>query len=117
MAELTVQEVVLTGLETTFVSADVGGDTFSNDGRTFLWVDNASGGDITVTLDAVAVAVEKQGFGSVPVTDTAVVVTAGEERLIGPLGIQRFNTSDSKVAVTYSGVTSLTVAAVRLPLV
>ncbi len=110
MAALTVEQITITGLEATPVTASGPGDTFANEGkRTFLWVNNGSGGDITLTFD---------DTGSLPPpgsvafdADVDVIVTAGEVRRIGPFPVDRFT---SVVAVTYSGVTSLTVAAMRL---
>lgn len=109
MAELTVQNISITGLEATFASAAGGGDTFKNDGRTFFEVNNGSGGDITLTFTTPGTV---QG---VAIADPTVVVTAGERRHIGPFDPSIFNNSSGLVAVGYSGVTSLTVAAIRLP--
>ncbi len=107
MAEILVQEVLLTGLEETTQAAAAGGDYFVNDGKTVLHVINGSAGDITVTVDSPKEC--NQGFTH----DAAVVVTAGEERFIGPFDRKRFNDANGRVQVTYSGVTSLTVAALR----
>lgn len=109
MAELTVQNIVVTGLEATFASAAGGGDTFRNDGKTLLEVVNGSGADITVTITTPATA------GGIAIDNPAIVVTAGERRHIGPFEPALFNNSSGLVAITYSGVTSLTIAALRLP--
>jgi len=111
MAELTVQTIVVTGLEQTYASAAGGGDTFNNDGRTFFHVKNGSGGDITLTFTTAGVWPRQ----SLALADPTVVVTAGEERMIGPFDKGAFNDSNGEVAVGYSGVTSLTVAAIKLP--
>ena len=105
MADLTVQDITHTGLDPTYVAAAAGGDTFDNDGHTFFHAFNGSGGDITVTIDSPVDC--NQGFAH----DVAVVVTAGTDRMIGRFPVGRFHSSCS---VTYSGVTSLTVAAIRL---
>jgi hypothetical protein len=109
MAELTVQEIVIAGLEETFAAAAGGGDTFKNDGRTFFHAKNASVGDITLTFTTPG------KIHGVAIADPTVVVTAGEERLVGPFDPSIFNSSAGLVAVGYSGVTTLTVSAVRLP--
>lgn len=109
MAELTVQNIAITGLEATFAAAAGGGDTFKNDGRTFFEVNNASGGDITLTFTTPGT------VGGVAIADPTVVVTAGERRHVGPFDPSIFNNSSGLVAVSYSGVTTLTVAAIRLP--
>lgn len=45
----------------------------------------------------------------------AVAVPDGEERIIGPFSKNRFDDVDGKVQVTYSAVTSVTVAVVEVP--
>ena len=109
MAAITVEQIVVGGTEPTFVAAAGGGDTFANDGaKTMYLVDNASGGAITVTFD---------GTGTGPTSavafddDVATSVGAGEQWHFGPFPKDRFT---SVVSVTYSGVTSLTVAATKL---
>ena len=106
MAELTVQKTSLAGLGPTFVPAQAGGDTFENDGRTWLHVKNGGGSALTVQIDAS----QPCNFGFDH--DASVSVPAGGERLIGPFPRERFG---SKPNITYpGGVTSLTIAAIRL---
>lgn len=108
MATLSVQSVTTAGLEATYATAAGGGDEFSNDGDTIVHVKNGSGGDITVTI-ASQIACNQ---GSTH--NTAVVVTAGEERFIGPFPVDRYNDSDGMVQLTYSGVTSLTLRPMKV---
>ena len=108
MATLAVQKIVRTGLELVPVAATGGGDAFPNDGKTFIYVNNASGGDITVTI------VSQQTIDGLAVADKAVIVTASDARYIGPWPIPLYNDANGLVQLTYSGVTSLTVAALRL---
>lgn len=115
MATLTVQTAVVTGVQPTFNSAAGGGDVFANDGNTYAHFVNGSGGSITVTFDAVPTSVNKEGFGDITISDTAVAIPAGEQRVIGPFPQARFNNSSGQVSMTYSGVTSLTVATIKLP--
>jgi hypothetical protein len=109
MAVLTVQDVVLGGTEVTFAAAAAGGDSFPNDGRTWFRVKNGGGADRTVTVNSQRAC--DQGFDH----DQAVVVTAGEERDIGPFPTERFNDTSARVVATYSSESGLTVAALRLP--
>lgn len=111
MATLTVQTIARTGLETTYAAAAAGGDQFANDGKEFLHVKNGSGGDITVTIES---QVSSPPAGTA-VTNQAVVVTAGEERMIGPFPKSAYNDASGYVQITYSGVTTLTIAAIKLP--
>ena len=114
MAELTVQNIVDTGLEATFASAAGGGDHFTNDGKTFLWVKNGAT-DCNVTVTTQKSTVDVSGFGTLSLSNAAITVTATEERLIGPWPTNRWNDSSSFVQVTYDDVSNVTVAAIKLP--
>ncbi len=116
MATLTVQDIVEAGLTPSLSAAAGGGDQFILDSaqRVFFWADNASGGAITVTIAAQITAKEVAGFGSMTRDDLAVSVGAGVQKLIGPIA-NAFTDTSGFAQVTYSGVTSLTVAAVKLP--
>jgi hypothetical protein len=107
MAALTVQQILVTGLAPSYASAAGGGDTFVNDGDTFLHVFNGGGGSINVTI-APAGSVNGIGF-----EDQVVAVAAGANKMIGPFDPAIFNGA-SGVSVSYSGVTSVTVAAIKL---
>lgn len=106
MATLTVQKPSVAGAALTYVSAAGGGDEFLNTGREFLHVVNAGGGNITVTFNSQTLC--NYGFDH----DMAVTVNAGTDRMIGPFDTVRFNDANTRIQVTYSGVTSLTVAAI-----
>ncbi len=109
MATLATQSITRAGLEATYAAAAGGGDKFAPDANAVLHVKNGSGGDITVT-----VATQGTVVGN-PIADNAVVVTAGEERFIGPWPYEHYSAAaDGLAAITYSGVTSLTVAVFRL---
>jgi len=108
MAELSVQQTGLTGLSPVFSAADVGGDTFVNDGRTVLYVQNGGAVDTTVTVDSPTPC--NYGYEH----DVQVTVPAGEERVIGPFRQDRFNDDNGRAAVAYSEVTLVTVAALSL---
>jgi len=104
---ITVQSMINTGLEATYASANVDGNYFTNDGNTFLHVINGHSADITLTIDSPTQC--SQGSSH----DIAVVITAGEERMIGPFDQGRFNDDNGRVNITYSLVTALTIAAVK----
>lgn len=109
MATLSVQEIVLTGLEPSYDAGAAGGDEFVNGGNTFIHVKNGHTSAQTVTVDSQAKC--SQGFDH----DAAVSVPASGERMIGPFAKDRFNDADGKVQISYSGVTSLTIAVIRIP--
>lgn len=116
MATLTVKDIVEAGLDPALEAAAGGGDQFTNDDsqRTFFVANNGSGSPITVTIPAVDTSKGQAGFGTMTRPDLVVVVPAGEERYIGPVA-NAFTDNSGFAQVTYSGVTSLTVAAVKLP--
>jgi len=102
-----------TGAAATATGCDLlvaAGDTFSNDGRTLLYVDNQSADPITVTV--VAMSECSHGY----LHDLSVVVPAGvAEPIPHPFDRQRFNLS-GKCQVVYAGsdaAADLKVAAVR----
>lgn len=108
MALLSTQVISQTGIAPTFVAASVGGDTFRNTGSNFLHVKNGGASPVTVTIDSV----EKcsHGFDH----DLTVTVAAGADKIVGPLQVKRFNNESGQVSVTYSGVTTVTVASFQL---
>jgi hypothetical protein len=110
MATLAVDNTSVLGVEPTLVTAAGGGDDFPNEGvQTIFVIDNASGGAITVTFDDTGSVspVGAEAFDA----DVAVILGAGTRFYIGPFPLNRFGKS---VAVTYSGVTSLTVGVIRV---
>jgi hypothetical protein len=121
MAVLTVQTSAFTGINHTYTAADVAGDSFLNpdDNRTFLLYKNAN---VTArTLTIAGNATSKPGFGDISAADMGETVTIpgsgtnGGECMVGPFPAGRFNDTNGRVAVTYSAVTNLSVAVVKLP--
>ncbi len=108
MALLTVQKVTAAGIGPTFAAANAGGDAFANNGRTMVVVKNDGASSITVTITSARTC--NQGF----LHDLTISVPAGAERWIGPFAPWRFNDESGQVAVGYSAVTSVTVAAIEL---
>lgn len=105
MAVLTVQEIDRDGLEATYASAAAGGDTVPNDEITFLHVKNGSGASIDVTIQTPGT------VDGLAVTDRTVAVPASEERMIGPFPASVYGAT---LTLSYSDVTSLTIAAIRM---
>jgi precorrin-6B methylase 1 len=116
MATLTLQTILLAGAVITPVAAAGGGDEFANasDERTYLQVTNGSGGSINVTIPAQQANVAVAGFGTLDLDDEVIAVANGATKLIGPFPSAKFNNASGRVEVEYSGVSSVTVAAVRL---
>lgn len=107
MALLTNQQAAVTGKAVTFAAAAGGGDTVNIDGTIVLIVRNGDASSKTVTV--VRPGTE---FGAA-VADVPVTVPAGETWVIGPLP-QSFEDTDGLADITYSAVTSVTIAAVRV---
>jgi len=111
MALLTLQTMTASGLVPTAVSATGGGDTVAlagpTDDRSYLQVINGGGSPITVTL---------ADPGATPAGNTttapAVSVAAGATKLF-PLNPALINASTGLISISYSAVTSVTVAAIR----
>lgn len=113
MALLATQEMPITGLEASYAAASAGGDTMVADGRTFLHVKNGAGAPITVTINATLATLNQPGFGDIPISAIAVVVTNAEDRFI-PVP-PASHASGGVATITYSSATSVTVAAIRPP--
>lgn len=110
MAVLAVQTITRAGLAPAYSAAAAAGDKFTPSDRTVLHVKNGSAGALTVT-----VVTPKQTSYGADIADVAVSVPAGGERLVGPFAYEHFaDTDDGLADITYSGVTSLTVAALEL---
>lgn len=108
MALLATQSPSLGGTVRSYVAASAGGDTMVPDDRAYLSVKNGGGSSITVTITAQTPC----NHGSLH--DGGGSVAAGAERMFGPISPSRFaRSSDGLAAITYSGVTSVTVAAIK----
>lgn len=107
MATLVVQETTVPGVALSANAAEVGGDTFPNDGRTIFKAINGDVSSTTITF----VTTQTVGSAGLAVADNDVAVTAGADKICGPFPVETFGKT---VAVTYSSVTSLTVDTLRL---
>jgi hypothetical protein len=108
MALLSVQQAKLTGQAITYAAASAGGDTFARTGDHLeLRVKNADATSKTVTV----VIPGNTEYGQ-PQPDVAVVVVNATEAAIGPIPAGAVDPADGLVHVTYSAVTSVTVALV-----
>lgn len=111
MATLTTQNMTRTGLEATYAACTSGGDKFTPSATTFLHVKNASGGALTVT---VAVAKVPLADATSSVAAVSIDATTGDT-MIGPFPYEFFAAAaDGLAAITYSGVTSLTIAVIKV---
>lgn len=108
MATLSVDSLDITGLNATYVAADVAGDAIPWSATAFLHVVNGDTVSHTATI-----ASQFAARPGVAPADIAVAIPAGEERFIGPFDRNLFRNSDGNVAVSYDAVTGITVAAIK----
>ncbi|MFR9796633.1 hypothetical protein ACL02U_12115 [Streptomyces sp. MS06] len=110
MATLSIQAIVADGLDPTYAAASAGGDKVKPGKTTFVHVINGGGASITVTLPTPG-----NYYGSVANPDLTVTVGASGEQMIPVPPTPFADASDSGLAsITYSDVTSVTVAALRI---
>lgn len=107
-AELTVQEVIRSGLEwaETVIGAD--GLYFANTGVEFLILRNSDASDRTVTID-IPYTVDGQ-----TITDKSIAITAGESRIAGPWPTKFYSQSDQTVYVDASSAGVVYASAMKL---
>lgn len=107
MSLLTVQQIVRAGAaKASLVPADVDGDRFFNDGKTYVEVNNGGGSPITITV----VSPRDSNLGMDQ--DETVVVPDGDTHLFGPFEVSAYNADGSnEVSLEYSAITSVIVGA------
>ena len=104
--ELTVQTDMASP---SFTAADASGNTWDNStGQVYLWVANASGSSVTITIAEVRTCSFSHAAQNFTASVADNVTTA-----LGPFDITRFNNSARKATATYSDETSITVAVVQ----
>jgi hypothetical protein len=107
MALLPTQVVAPTGTALNFDNAAGGGDTCVTGSDVRLYVKNGSGSSVTVTL-----ATPGTVDGDLAIADRTVTVAAGATTAIPMTDLYR-NPSTGVASITYSAVTTVTVAVVR----
>jgi hypothetical protein len=114
MAELTIQQITEAGGSVTYSAAAGGGDTADNGGSTFLHIKNGGGSEITATITAQTTSVESSIYGDLTKANASIAIAGSGEAFIGPFKPSAFNDGDGEIAITYSGVTSVTIAALYI---
>lgn len=110
MATLTPVQAKIAGNIVTMAAASGGGDKVGAGEDTAILVTNGGGGSINVTI-AVPGNTE---FGQAE-PDVVVAVAAGATKLIGPFpAALEDRATDRLVHISYSGVSSVTVAALKI---
>lgn len=109
MATLALTVPTYNGVQISGAAASGGGDLMPNDGRTVLHVQNGGGSPINVTITPSGTA------AGLSYQTIVQAVAAGTIKVFGPFPTQIFNNASAQVPITYSGVTSVLVAAVQVP--
>lgn len=112
MATLTVNTVTVAGFrdDNALVAAAGGGDAFAPGPDVFFRCNNGGGASITITFVTPLV------VGGLGLADGGGSVTNAQSRLFGPFPAELYaDATTGLVVVTYSGVTSVTVGAFRIP--
>lgn len=108
MATLSVETISVSGIDAT-MNAVSASDVFTNNGKTWVYVNNASGSPDTVSITTPATE------GGLAIADGGGSVPAGESRHFGPFPGYLFNNSSGQVTVTHTQTTSVTMAVISLP--
>ena len=112
MATLSTQTVTRAGVLPTYAAANGGGDAMATGTDMMLHIKNGAASTMTVTL---AIPSGASGYPNVAYTSTAVVVPNASERMIGPVQSPVYmDPTTGLCTITYSAVTSVTVAAINL---
>lgn len=109
MANLATQDITLAGLGPTYAAASAGGDTFTPDEGVIVHVKNGGASPITVTI-----VTPNATASGLAIADAGGSVPAGGERFFGDFKAVDFaRASDGKADVTWSAVTSVTLAVLK----
>lgn len=105
MATLAIQAIARAGVIPAYAAAAGGGDRFLPGPRTFVHIKNGGGGSITATVTTT----RTDSYGNA-VTDNAIAVGAGAEKMIGPFPAEAYGAvADGLADIAYTGVTTVTV--------
>lgn len=107
--ELSVQTIDNDGMTPSYEAANADGEEFANNGDVFIHMKNGSGGAIVATFKTPAT------VSGVSIDEVEVTISAAGEEMVGPFDPAVFNQADGNVDVDFDGVTSLTIAALKLP--
>lgn len=103
-------DVVIGGLEPTYTAA-AASQTFRAGDNRLLHVINADASPTTLTIET-----PRTDADGNAIADRAVVIPAGEERMIGPFPPHIYAAgSTDQVTISWSSVTAITFAVIRLP--
>ena len=108
---LSVVEISSEGMELqNMAQAWADGYAMMNDGdrRTWIEVLNASGGDLTLTIQTTAT------LDGLPVADRTFLLTDGRRLMVGPFAPSLYNHADGTVWIDFSVVNGISILAFKL---
>ena len=117
MAVITPKVGALSGVDPlSYVTAAAGGDTFpaTGDGVYLIHVKNGHSSSQTVTIDDPTTPLPPGAAASSTFADVPVAVPNAGERMIVISNAARFIDSTGNIALTYSGVTALTLQVIKV---
>jgi hypothetical protein len=109
MAALSTQNVNRTGITLSFASCAGGGDTFTPGSQTMLYVKNGGGTSQTVTVAASQIL-----MGDIAIPNLTMAVSGSSEKTFGPFPASVYASSTGTTAISYTAVTSLTIAVISM---
>lgn len=119
MATLTVQNLSLSGLLSSTMTAASAGDGFANDGNTFLLFINGNASSRTLTLTVANTTVNAPGYNPITLSNPTVTLPGSGTNsgigIVGPFGMSEFNDSNGRCNYTLDNATGMTVAAIKVP--
>jgi len=108
MAELNVIAASEAGAEVTLATADDGaGDSFENDGRTMLEIENSTGGEVDVTVKG------QRNCNYGEKHDLVLTVADASTKVYGPFDPHWFNDGQGQAHLEYSAA-GLTLAPIKV---
>ena len=107
---LAAQKIVKTGIDPVHTGSLSVANNYQtpNNGRLFIYVTNGGGSASVVTIATPGT------VDGLAIADRTVSVTASEDRMIGPFPPHIYNNASGEIDVSFSFITSVTIAALNL---
>lgn len=104
------EKIIKTGLDPTHTGSLNVSNNYQtpNNGRLFIYVTNGGGSASVVTIATPGT------VDGLAIADRTVSVPAGEDRMIGPFPPHIYNNANGEIDVSFSFITSVTLAALNL---
>ena len=111
MATITSQNISEVGIAAPVMSdANVGGDQWENSGSEFLMIKNGGGETTVVTFTAEVTSFDSPNYGPATKASRTFTITTGNTGVIGPFVPAAFNNATGYCSISYTIVTSVTLA-------